>query len=156
MNNKYFIDGFTIKSNPSLKGGLTISTEDGNIVSQYFVMSRDGSLITNNYTEFLALYKTLEMCSQGDTIITDSQNSISWSKLHFPKKSHRKDLKNLARKINIMISEKNINLVYIARDLNIAGLINEECEYLGWESYDLPILYAEDYTFNPYLNNLFS
>ena len=70
----YYIDGFTKLSNPSMEGGYTITDKNGNILKRKFVKSSEGEpLITNNYTEFLALHYCLESLAEyGDTILTDS------------------------------------------------------------------------------------
>lgn len=129
----YYIDGFTIGSNPSNEGGYTITDQNGNILKRKFVKSsQDNTLfgsttipITNNYTEFLALHDCLEeFCTYQDTIITDSQNSIAWSK-KINRKSKRKDLQYLSDSVKKLISNKATNIQWVARNLNLAGIANE-------------------------------
>lgn len=144
----YYIDGFTVGKNPAKIGGCTVTDNDGNIVKQCFVKSSSGDDITNNYTEFLSLYLALEIASIGDTILTDSMNSISWSSGRFQKKSKRKDLLPLAKEINRLIQDKCITLQWTSRGINQAGLVNEDCEEMGWENIDIPMIISEDYTFS--------
>ena len=123
----YHIDGFTTGSNPSTDGGYTITDEYGNILKQKFVKSEGNEkLITNNYTEFLALHDCLVgFCKDGDTIFTDSQNNISWSAGKFNKKSKRRDLIPLALRVSTLIKDKSIHLEWVPREENFAGLVNE-------------------------------
>lgn len=125
---QYYIDGFTIGSNPSTEGGYTITDQDGNILKQRFVKSGLGeSQITNNFTEFLALHDCLiELCEYGDTIFTDSQNNISWATGKFNRKSKRRDLIPLALKVANNIKVKSINLEWVPREENYAGFVNED------------------------------
>lgn len=125
----YYIDGFTRWGNPTTEGGYTITDKDGNILARKFVKSTQEN-ITNNYTEFLALFYCLQnFCEVNDTVFTDSQNSIAWSSGHFNKKSKRKDLIPLAQTINRLIKDKFINLAWIPREENIAGFTNYDIEY---------------------------
>ena len=124
---RYHIDGFTVGANPSTEGGYTITDQCGNILKQKFVKSEvDSKPLTNNYTEFLALHDCLkEFCKEGDTILTDSKNNINWANLHFPRKSKRRDLIPMAQKVNILLKKLNINLEWVSREDNWAGLANE-------------------------------
>lgn len=125
---KYFIDGFTTGSNPSTAGGYTITDQNGLILKQKFVKSgQDERPFTNNYTEFLAVLDCLkEFCKHGDTILTDSNNSISWAALRFPKGSKRKDLIPMAREVKELMDKLSITLEWIPRKKNLAGLVNEK------------------------------
>lgn len=152
MNTIHYVDGFTVGRNPSRQGGCTITDRDGNIVKQYFVKSLQDTEITNNYTEFLSLYLCLEIANHGDIIYTDSMNSIAWSSGKFQKKSKRKDLIPLAKEINRLLSVKNITLTWVSRNSNLAGLVNEKCEYAGWENYNLETIYSDNYTFDTQLS----
>lgn len=121
----YYIDGFTLRSNPSTEGGYTITDKNGNILKQKFVKSSENEpLITNNYTEFLALHDCLLIAEMYDTIFTDSQNSIAWSR-KINRKSKRKDLKSLSDSVKELIKDKCIDLQWVSRETNIAGLVNE-------------------------------
>jgi ribonuclease HI len=125
---KYYIDGFTIGSNPSTDGGYTITDEYGNILKQRFVTSGiNDKTITNNYTEFLSLHDCLyEFCKNGDSIFTDSTNNISWANLRFSRKSKRRDLIPMAQRIKKQLEELKINLSWVPRGDNWAGIVNEE------------------------------
>lgn len=125
--NIYYIDGFTTLSNPSTKGGYTITDIGGNILKQKFVKSSDNlPTITNNYTEFLSLEDCLiEFCNKGDIIKTDSQNNIAWANLRFSRKSKRKDLIPMAQNISKLIKDKKVVLEWVSRDENYAGFVNE-------------------------------
>ncbi len=126
----YYIDGFTVGANPAKHGGYTITDEHGNILRQKFAKCQNNRLLTNNYTEFLALYDCLaEFCADGDTIVTDSQNNLSWANLRFPRKSKRKDLLPMAREINAMVKKLGVKLEWVPRAQNLAGLANEKIMY---------------------------
>jgi ribonuclease HI len=155
MSNIYYIDGFTVGSNPCTKGGFSIADKDGNIEYQYFVKSREGKEITNNYTEFLGLYFCLTKAEPNSIIYTDSMNNISWSRGKMNKKSKRKDLAPLARQVHNLLVGKNITLVWIGRDSNLAGISNDDNSSFGWHNVPLPELYIEDYTFQPDQQSLF-
>jgi ribonuclease HI len=131
---KFYIDGFTTGSNPATEGGYTITDENGNVLKQRTIKSSQTEtlfgkkevLVTNNYTEFLALYDCLqEFCKDGDTIFTDSKNNISWANLRFPRKSKRRDLIPMAKQVNTLLHNLNIKLEWVSRNDNWAGLVNE-------------------------------
>ena len=124
---EYYIDGFTVGSNPASEGGYTITDQYGNILKQRFVKAEsEEKLITNNYTEFLALGDCLkEFCKEGDKILTDSKNNISWANLRFPRKSKRRDLIPMAKQINDLLHKLNIKLEWVSRNENWAGIVNE-------------------------------
>lgn len=125
--NRYYIDGYTVGSNPSKEGGYTITDSDGKIIEQRVLKSPSGEkTITNNYTEFAGLCRAVEIASPGSTIITDSMNNISWINMKFPKKSKRKDLKPMAEIANQEFVAKSLIVEWVGRDYNLAGIVNEE------------------------------
>lgn len=118
---KYFTDGYTLGSNPSHGGGYTIVDETGSLIESK-VINKEG--FTNNEAEILGIEKALELCKAGDTISTDSMNSLSW--VFGGKSKARPDLNDRLHYLMLRMIELNINLCWERRDFNLAGLYNEK------------------------------
>lgn len=120
----YYIDGYTIWSNPSeTGGGYTIFDSNNNLIKTVEVL-KEG--FTNNEAELIAVNECAKLCEIGDTIITDSTNTIKWvSKKPNLKKKKRRDLYSIKLETFELIANKNINLVWKPREENLAGIYNE-------------------------------
>lgn len=119
---KFFVDGFVMGANPSqIGGGFTIVDENNKFISRK-MMKKVG--FTNNDGEILGIYFALKHCGVGDTISSDSQTAIGWVMRAYSKS--RKDLNTLLRACQIMMSEKEVSIIWEGRDDNLAGVFNED------------------------------
>lgn len=133
---KYYTDGFTFIKNPSdIGGGYTIVNEN-NILLKQETVSKVG--FTNNEAELLGVYNGLLIAEEGSIISTDSK-IIYWWILNIRKlldkpnskasrKRARKDLDEVKLGSNILATEKSISIIWEPRELNLAGIYNEEQE----------------------------
>lgn len=78
---------------------------------------------TNNEMEYKALYEALRTAKGGETIYTDSQ--LVFGHLIKNWKQNYPHLREIAEKCKKLMTEKNINLVWIPREENKAGKILE-------------------------------
>jgi ribonuclease HI len=117
-----YVDGFVDGFNPSPKGGgFTICDSTGKCLSREY-RGRPG--MTNNETELLAALNALILCKPGDSIVTDSQNTLNWIGNPRGNKA-RRDLKDLCRAANALVAAKNVALSWCPREQNLAGRLNE-------------------------------
>lgn len=121
---KYYIDGFTIRKNPSPTGGGYTIFNENNVLIKTENIKKVG--MTNNEAELLGLFNCLKVSSAHDEISTDSMNTITWVRSKKDKKIARQDLLEIIRECRKMIQDKHINLLWESRDYNLAGIYNEE------------------------------
>lgn len=135
-------DGWTKGGNPSPQGGgYTLIAveydEHEDIQTKVLKQEEFNHPITNNEAEMLGLIAAIELAQKGDTVVTDSNNSLIW--LHVgASRMTRPDLnpilaaaKKLAQEkkaaIKNMQSLNNAEIVieWRGRDENEAGKFNE-------------------------------
>jgi hypothetical protein len=117
----YHTDCFVYGGNPSSKGGgFTITDEQGNLLWQVEKLKPG---FTNNEGELLGVLYAAMLASHGDTIVTDSQNTIAWTKSGKPKA--RPDLTSFAALAKRLIALKSLSLMWTPRQQNKAGIYNE-------------------------------
>lgn len=120
---KYYIDGFTKLRNPSpVGGGYSIFDENNTLIK---VENIDKVGMTNNEAELLGLLNCLKEVKIGDTISTDSMNTIAWIRTKKDKKIARKDLLPIILECRQMINSYKVNLIWESREFNLAGHYNE-------------------------------
>lgn len=119
---KYYVDGFTIKSNPSIYGGGFSVIDQHNSYCQVHFVKKDN--FTNNEAEILALNFICKECEESSEIFTDSMNSIYWSRNG--KSKARPDLNNLLTELKKIILNKKLIITFVPRENNLAGIYNEE------------------------------
>jgi hypothetical protein len=118
----YYADCFVYGGNPSSRGGgFSITDEAGILLYQE---ERLKSGFTNNEGELLGALYAIMLASHGDTVVTDSQNTIAWIKSGKPKA--RPDLTKFATLAKKMAALKNVKVEWMPRDLNLAGVYNEK------------------------------
>jgi ribonuclease HI len=118
----YHTDCFVYGGNPSPKGGgFTITDEMGNLLWQVEKLKPG---FTNNEGELLGVLHAAMLASHGDTIVTDSQNTIAWTRSGKPKA--RPDLIFPAALAKDLIRLKSLSLVWKPREQNAAGVYNEK------------------------------
>lgn len=119
---KYYADCYVYGGNPSDKGGgFTVTDEKGNLLHQEELLK---PAFTNNEGELLGVLFAVMLASHGDTVVTDSQNTIAWIKSGDPKA--RPDLKEFAALAKRLCALKNVTVTWVARDQNLAGVYNEK------------------------------
>lgn len=121
---RYYIDGFTLRRNPSPTGGGYTIFNENNVLLKTENIKKVG--MTNNEAELLGLWNCLKLVHESDEISTDSMNTISWIRTKKDKKIARQDLIEIIRDCRKIITEKKINLLWEGRDYNLAGIYNEE------------------------------
>ncbi len=125
---KYFTDGYTEFSNPSLTGGgFTITDNSGNLIKTQAIKKVK---FTNNEAELLGVRECLDkICEYEDEISTDSNIVICWlregNKKIYKSKFPRPDLISVIEECRAIIKSKNINLYWEGREKNLAGIFNE-------------------------------
>ena len=118
----YHADGFVQGHNPSYTGGgFTVCDETGEVVMHKQIMKYG---FTNNEGELLGVLHAAMLASHGDTIITDSMNTIRWIKSGNPKA--RPDLKEQCQLAKETIEFKGLKLTWRPRHENLAGQFNEK------------------------------
>lgn len=123
---KYYSDGFLTGKNPSVVGGgFTIVNENNTLIKRITVTRPN---FTNNEAELLGCLEALTIAEDGDVVSTDSMNTIRWiigaDKMH--DKRARKDLDPLKKRALYFLQSKKIELIWEPRDMNLAGILNEE------------------------------
>jgi ribonuclease HI len=116
-----YSDGFTIGKNPSsIGGGYLLADENGNVIKkQQFNKPK----YSNNEAELMGVVEATKIIENGGEIYTDSMNTIRWIKSC--KFKARPDLKQFGMEAKINILEKNLQLIFIPREENLAGQIIE-------------------------------
>ena len=118
----YYADCFVYGGNPSdVGGGFTITDEKGKLLWQEEKLQRG---FTNNEGELLGVLYACMLASHGDTIVTDSQNTIAWIRSGTPKA--RPDLTDFATLAKDLVSKKQVTVKWLPREQNLAGIYNEE------------------------------
>lgn len=110
-----FVDGFS--NNQS--SGFTICDEEGILLLRKEYPRR----ITCNEAELQGVLAAVEHISDT-TLITDSKIAMSWIKRGWCKA--RPDLTPIARRIKSLLTERRVKLVWMPREQNLAGHLNEE------------------------------
>ena len=125
---KYYTDGYTEFSNPSLTGGgFTITDNSGNLIKTQQIKKVK---FTNNEAELLGVRECLNKCEYEDEISTDSNIVICWlregNKNIYKKKFPRPDLISVIEDCKKIINSKSIDVYWEGRDFNLAGIYNEQ------------------------------
>lgn len=115
-----FVDGYTIGKNPSKFGGGYCIMENDVILEEVEVKRMN---FTNNEAELLGMTRALELADEGTVIYTDSQNTIAWVRSGRPKS--RMDLLYMADRAKKMRRDKSVNIVWVPREENLAGIYLE-------------------------------
>jgi ribonuclease HI len=117
----YYVDGFTIDSNPSTKGGgYAIVNGENHVVS---CVCLERTKFTNNEAELLGLHTALEVATAGMTVYTDSFCALAW--VSKGKCKARPDLAKFAAEAQFNLRSKGIDLRLIPREKNLAGIMIE-------------------------------
>jgi hypothetical protein len=117
----YYVDGFTIGSNPSPDGGgFTVTDEQGEVIEQQFFKKKD---FTNNEGELLGLDYACMVCNSGDTIRSDSRTALAWVKSG--KCKGRPDLWSIVIRAKMLVEKKSLVLAWTPRESNRAGHVND-------------------------------
>lgn len=117
----YYVDGFTVGSNPSPRGGgFTVLDQDGNLIERREVRR----YFTCNEGELLGIAFAVSKAQPGDEIRTDSQCAVAWVKNGRSKA--RPDLGELCAETRRVLERKGLELRWVRREQNLAGIFNEE------------------------------
>ena len=114
-----YSDCIVLGKNPSdTGGGYLLCDSDGEIIEKEIIYKKG---FTNNEGELLGVLRATELVDSHGTVYTDSMNTIKWIKAGSSKA--RPDLSSLMARAKKNIILKSINLVWINRYSNKAGLI---------------------------------
>ena len=129
---RLYSDGYTIHKNPSdVGGGYVVMDEFEQILASVEVLKKG---MTNNEAELLGVLKATELAMEGDTIITDSMNTLAWVLSPKRKIKARPDLKPQADLAYYNIQTKNLKLIQEPRETNLAGNYIEFTLQQNWEN----------------------
>ena len=118
---RYFVDGFTVGSNPSrVGGGFTVVDENNNLIERREVRR----YFTNNEGELLGISFAVHLAQPGDEVITDSQCAQAW--VRAGRSKARPDLSELCSTTKSVAAEKHLQIRWVRRENNLAGIYNEE------------------------------
>ena len=121
MKKELHADGFCLLKNPSsLGGGFTVTDDLGVVLSRERIMKNN---FTNNEAELLGVLKACELSEYEGIVVTDSMNTIFWTRKG--KSKARPDLNEKIKRAKILIESKKLNLIWKKRDENLAGIYNE-------------------------------
>lgn len=120
---KYYTDGFTKVSNPSPTGGGYSIFDENNTKITVENIEKVG--MTNNEAELLGMHRAICLAKDGDTISTDSMNTIAWLRTKKKNKIARQDLLWIIEACREHLEHKKINIIWEGRDYNLAGIYNE-------------------------------
>lgn len=116
---KVYTDGFTLGSNPSLRGGgFTICGEDGKLIKTETIQNPG---FTNNDGEVRGIIEALRLLEDGGEVVTDSYCAMRW--VMNGKSKARPDLFELLQEGQRLLKGKKITLM--GREENWAGQYNE-------------------------------
>lgn len=118
---KYYSDSFMYKSNPSpIGGGYTVTDEIGNLIHRE-VIKKEG--LTNNEAETRGILHAMEIAEHMDSVSTDSMCCLTWVRKGRAKA--RPDLFNVLQRCKFLLQDKELNLMWEAREFNLAGIMNQ-------------------------------
>ena len=117
----YYSDCFMRGSNPSeVGGGYTVLNEHNELIEEKRIYKQG---FTNNEGELLGVVRALELARDKDEVYTDSQCIYYW--LKNGKSKSRPDLLEMIKRGHQLSYEKDIKIVWIPREENLAGIYNE-------------------------------
>jgi len=129
----YYVDGFMHSGNPCLSGGCTVVDEHNNLLVRRIFKVEPPKKWTNNDAELWAVACGVAIAGYQDTIYSDSEVMVKW---WLPRRSAktRKDLNPLIVYTANQIREKDISLLWVGRDDNLAGIYNDQNRPALWSN----------------------
>jgi len=119
--NVYFSDGYCSSNGASsAHGGFTVF-KNGSLLTTQKIEKRG---VTNNDCELQGLLHAILDAGTGDEIVVDSMVCIYWTRSGKPKA--RMDLAPICQELKRLISEKKLDVYWLPREENLAGIYNEE------------------------------
>jgi ribonuclease HI len=118
---KYYTDG---SSTIGVKSAYVVVDERGKVVSMFETYNNGGKReFTNNEEEYRGVIHALELCNPGDIVYTDS--SLVVNQIYGKYKVKKEHLKPLCQKAQELVKQRGASVVWISRDINLAGKIFE-------------------------------
>lgn len=106
--------------------------------SSFIVRKADGTFIREhlgdfsiNYAELSAIIRAFEVCDLGDTIYSDSNVCVNWVNYPYKRTKLNKYLEDKILYAQDLLHEKGLELKYVSREANLAGLELEENPFYG-------------------------
>jgi ribonuclease HI len=112
----FYTDG---SSTIGIKSAHCVTNDKGTVLAIEEITGDD--VRTNNEEEYYGVITALELCSEGDAVLTDSLLVVNQVKGFYKvKKQH---LKPLCDKVKELLILKSASLKWISREENIAGKV---------------------------------
>lgn len=112
----YYVDG---SAHAEFGNHIAVSDNSGNILFFKKINKRKKDQLTNNETEYVAIIEGMRMAESGYTIFSDSKICVEQIKGNFAVNEPR--LIPYQKKASELYIEKKINLIWIKREVNLAG-----------------------------------
>ena len=114
MKTLYF-DGYSNSRN----AGFVVTDSIGNVISESGIGKK-----TNNEAEYYGALKALELVDHNGTVYTDSK--LVEGQVMFNWKVKAFHLRSLVQGCRSLVKRKNVNLVWLRRNKNLAGIVIEQ------------------------------
>lgn len=109
---RYYTDG---SSTIGVKSAHCVTDESGQIL----IYNETPQYLTNNEEEYRAVIAALKICQDGDEILTDSLLVVN--QISGKYKITKPHLKKLCDEARQLLSDKNVKLLWVEREQNLAG-----------------------------------
>lgn len=126
-------DGFVMGKNPSpVGGGYTLVDGQGKLLLRREI--RDLESFTNNDGELRGLVHALLIAKQNDIVVTDSKTVYWW--VTKGRAKARPDLNPICRMGNRAMKDKKVEVRWVRREENLAGIYNDDYAYKNKGNYN--------------------
>jgi len=116
-----FADGFLFRANPSpTGGGYTVVNKQGEVLARE-IIEQPG--LTNNEAELRGLIRAIELAEKRSSVGTDSRVARAW--VCRGRSRARRDLRTILKRTRKLLLEKEVEIVFVPRELNPAGILND-------------------------------
>jgi len=128
--NEIHSDGFQFHANPSpVGGGFTLVDSDGDVIERKTVLKVG---MTNNEAELLGVVRAVELIESEGIVFTDSK--VIARCVHRGRARSRPDLNEVISKCKEQIKKKKVEIKFVPRKENLAGLYNENYRPVATQS----------------------
>jgi len=118
MRNKIYSDGYSNSGG----SGYVLCDENGIVIAHYVSHKH----LTNNEAEYEGVLRACQEIDNGGTIYTDSK-LVEGQLMHLWK-VNKKEIFNYVVRCKHLINSKNLRVVWVRRDANLAGVLIEQMD----------------------------